>query len=59
MLEYIVVWIKRVYKRVREPSDRVLVIGAVSHWIWVVEEFRIVRRGVNVWGTGDFHIFRI
>jgi len=48
MLEYIVVWIKRVYKRIREPSDHVLVIWTGGYRVGKIEEVRIVRRRVEI-----------
>jgi len=51
MLEYIVVWIKRVYKRIREPSDHVLVIRTIHNRIGVIEELRIFGSVINVSGA--------
>jgi len=51
MLEYIVVWIKRVYKRIREPSDHVLVIRTIHNRIGVIEELRIFGSVINVNGA--------
>jgi hypothetical protein len=51
MLEYIVVWIKRVYKRIREPSDHVLVIRAIRDRIGIIEELRIFGSVINVSGA--------
>ena len=53
MLEYVVVWIERIHKRIREPSDHVLVIRAIRNWIGVIEEFRVFRRVVEVRGAND------
>ncbi len=51
MLEYVVVWIERIHKRIREPSDHVLVIRAIHNRIGVIKELRILGSIINVSGA--------
>jgi len=54
--EYRVGWIVWVHKRIRQPSDHVLVIRTIHNRIGVIEEFRIFGRVINVGGANDILI---